>query len=141
MPKDILKHAGGNFTHLNDHNYATWAANMKRALRTERAWNIVLGHETHVTIALARAVSLLFNAMTEEICSQLDDFENPTELWKNRKEEYSAADSKTGRRRLTNRFLALRPVPGKPIAEFSATAINLRRELKDAKEAISDNTS
>ncbi|KAI5805996.1 hypothetical protein BZA77DRAFT_363268 [Pyronema omphalodes] len=56
------------------------------------------------------------------------------------KEEYSAADSETGRRRLTNCLLALRPVPGKPIAESFSTAVNLRRELKDTTEAISDNT-
>ncbi|KAI5815321.1 hypothetical protein BZA77DRAFT_388490 [Pyronema omphalodes] len=158
MTNDIVENTSSNLTLLHNINYATCALNMKQAPTTERGWGIVMDQQTmpqfleraevgrsaaeraDFEIRHARAVSLLFNAMTEEIRSQLDDLEHPTELWKNFKEEYSTADSETGTRRLTNCVLALRPVPGKPIAKFSATAITLRRELKDTKEAISDHT-
>ena len=59
-------------------------------------------------------------------------------MWLTLSERLETASTAVGRQALCQKFMTLRPAPGKPIGEYLASLLEIRNQIAGTPEAISD---
>jgi hypothetical protein len=149
---DTFKHPKGSFDRLTDLNYTSWCINMRRVLRSIRAWRIVMGEEEKPAEDAADdvkqkhleriddAAACIFDACTKAIKRYIEKTDDPKEMWDILKEKLDAVKTSTGRQQMHQRFMNTKPAPGAPIGDFFTELKHLQGQISGTEEAISDTT-
>ena len=162
MDKDIFNHPKGSFERLTNSNYAPWKNNVRRLLRSIKAWDITEGREqlpplppgginSQTAAAIAArarrsdfeqrredAAGVIYNACSAPIRIYIDNTDDPEDMWLTLSERLDTASTAVGRQALYQKFMTLRPAPGKPIGEYLASLLEIRNQIAGTPEAISD---
>jgi hypothetical protein len=154
--KDVFKHAKGSFDRLTTSNYTSWSKNMRRLLKSLRAWNIVAGDEEEPAAPAANASEkvtqkykdyldrkddaalCIYNACSTSVRVHIYDIDDPAEMWDKLAERLDAARTAVGRQGIYQKFLAMKPAAGFPIGEYFSDLLELRNQLSGTPDEISD---
>jgi hypothetical protein len=154
--KDIFKHPKGSFERLTNKNYGNWAENMRRLLKANDGWDIVNEEEAPVPRPANQtnkwaykmwkdyrnryeeAAQSIFNACSDKVRVYLKGEDDPAIMWNKLAEKMDTASTATGRQQIYRTFMATRPIPGAPIGEYFAELTELRNQIAETDEAISD---
>ena len=162
MEKDIFTHPKGSFERLTNSNYAPWRNNVRRLLRSLKAWDITEGREqlpplppgsqnSQTAAAVAArdrrsdfeqrredAAGIIYNACSAPVRIYIDNTDDPADMWLTLSERLDTASTAVGRQALYQKFMTLRPVQGKPIGDYLASLLEIRNQIAGTPEAISD---
>jgi hypothetical protein len=154
----MFKHPKGIFDLLTTENYASWAINMRRILRSSDAWDIVTGDEEEPDQPAPNAservrqafkdyrhrkedaATYIFNGCCKTVKVMISGTDDPKEMWDKLASKLNTANSALGRQQLHQKFLAMRPKAGAPIADFFTELEEIRNQIAGTDEAISDTT-
>ena len=150
MDKDIFNHLKGSFERLTNSNYAPWKNNVRRLLRSIKAWDITEGHEqlsplppgginsqtAAVIAARARsrdfeqwredAAGVLYNACSAPIRIYIDNTDGSEDMWLALSERLDTTSTAVGCQALYQKFMTLWPAPGKSIGEYLASLLEIQ---------------
>jgi hypothetical protein len=158
MTSKPYKHALGTIEILEGANYATWKRQCARVLKGIKAWNIVLGEEQppnnpvgyNAAAVAERAVydgymtrrdqasAIISGSCCNEVQIQIEDIDDPAEMWTMIATKRDATSTIVGRMTLLRKFHALRPVAGESIATYFSRLKEIKNQLLGTDEAISN---
>jgi hypothetical protein len=158
MTSKPYKHALGTIELLEGTNYATWKRQCGRVLKGIKAWQIVLGEEqppnnpvgfaaaavaeraiyTDYTTRRDQASAIICGSCCNEVQIQIEEIDNPAEMWTTIARKMDATSTVVGRMTLLRKFHALRPVAGESINTYFSRLMEVRNQLMGTPEAISD---
>ena len=156
---DIFKHAKGSYERLTSANYPAWKNSTRRLLRSIFAWNIVTATESAPIVLtqgepedidLSRrllhkykqrqedAAVIIYNSTSVAVRAYIDEIDDPAEMWTTLANHFNTAGTAAGRQAIFREFMGLKPIPGKPIAEWFGRLLELRNQVIGTDEAITD---
>ena len=141
----------GEFPKLNHIYSSPWFKHIEVALRAEDAFKLTQGdaipQPDHQWIQLAdlrrwkgKAIGLIFESCTTTAQQYLEGFTNPREMWNLLSEKLKTVASWAGRMATLTQSSRVRPVEGKPIADYISTLLYFRDQLSGNEEPITHST-